>query len=207
MTQKAANMIGNKIGKLKIIARDHNPPKKDRNSWWVCECECGNIKSYPRAWLISKRGIRSCGCSQHEHKVKYRELNKEEYQTWKDMKSRCLNPNRSGYKNYGGRGIKICDKWLNSFDSFFLDMGKKPFSGAMIERIDNDGDYEPNNCKWASRVEQNRNRRYNVIQSKQDADKIRDQYKTGNYTQLDLAKMWNVDEPIIWQIINNYSWV
>lgn len=80
-----------------------------------------------------------------------------EYRVWTDMKKRCLNPNYIGYKNYGGRGIKICDRWLN-FENFFEDMGNKP-EGLMLERMDNDGNYESGNCKWATRKEQNNNKR------------------------------------------------
>jgi hypothetical protein len=206
MGQKAANMIGEKYGKLTIISRDYNVFDK-KNSWWKCECECGIVKSYSRKDLIKKKGgVKSCGCSQHESKLKYRSSNSIEYECWQGMKSRCYNKNRPGYKNYGGRGIIICDRWLNSFDNFFEDMGAKPYPEASIERIDNDGNYEPLNCKWGSKKEQNRNRRYNVISSKQVADDIRTLYKSGNYTQKELSNLYNCEESIIWQIINNYSW-
>lgn len=199
---RSINMIGKKIGKLNIIKRDTSI-KDGQNSWWICECECGTIKSIRGGDLRKNAKNKSCGECYTSNRIKY----PSEYESWRDMKKRCLNPNRPGYKNYGGRGIKICERWVNSFDNFIEDMKPKPFQELTLERIDNNGDYSPDNCKWTTREEQNRNRRYNVIQNKKEADNIRNLYSTSKYTQKDLAKMWNVEEPIIWQIVNFYSWV
>ena len=84
-----------------------------------------------------------------------------EYSAWKNIKSRCLNSDHKHYSNYGGRGIKICDRWKNSFENFFTDMGKKPTSKHSIDRIDNNSDYCPENCKWSTRVQQENNKRTN----------------------------------------------
>jgi hypothetical protein len=84
-----------------------------------------------------------------------------EYQVWLNMRKRCMSPNNPSYKNYGGRGIKICDRWLKSYENFFSDMGSRPTPKHSIDRINNDGDYEPGNCRWATAAEQTRNVRRN----------------------------------------------
>lgn len=129
-----------------------------------------------------------------------------EYWTWHDMKARCLNAKDTAYKNYGARGIKICDKWKKSFTAFYEDMGEKPFPKAQIDRINNDNDYEPKNCRWTTNKENSRDRRTTKL-SLTKAKEIKKLYGTTNYTLKKLACIYNVSISMIWDIIAERKWI
>lgn len=117
-----------------------------------------------------------------------------EYRAWQGMKDRCYNPNCKGYKNYGGRGIKVCDRWFE-YSNFLEDMGRKPTSKHTLERVNNNGDYDPLNCAWRLRKWQSRNRR-NVKMTVAKAREVRMQFNKG-YTQKDLAIEFDVSLSVI----------
>lgn len=131
---------------------------------WNCICDCGNTTTVEQ-YLLTSGGSKSCGCYRKEFsslKAKTHGMSKTStYRIWCSMKQRCIDKNCEAYARYGGRGITICNEWLESFENFLKDMGEKP-KGRSLDRIDNDGHYCKENCRWATRKEQSRNYSRNI---------------------------------------------
>lgn len=158
----ATPMIGYKFNRLTVIEEvDRIHPKRPM---YACKCDCGKMKNV-EGRRLREGTIKSCGCLSKEltriRSITHGMTDSSEYKTWCGIKRRCLNENDKRYPEYGGRGIKICDSWSNSFQSFFHDMGEKP-EGYSIERIDVNGNYEKSNCKWIKLSSQASNKRTNV---------------------------------------------
>lgn len=140
-----------------------NGERKEVYRRFECQCDCGNICVKQMDALT--KGVMSCGCwvgelnsiTRRTHGMK----KTPEYKIWLGIKQRCHNPNDAGYVNYGGRGIKVCDRWLESFEDFYADMGPRPSSKHSIGRKDNDAGYSPENCRWETVYQQARNTRSN----------------------------------------------
>lgn len=164
---KAKDLTGQKFGRLTVIKEAE---KVGRHRTWLCSCECGNKKTIYQTHLVSGQS-QSCGCLHKEvvgenskaRLTKHNMYGTKIYSVWNSMKRRCYNPHNENYKHYGGRGITVCEEWqeFEPFNRWAMNNGYK--EGLSIERIDNSGNYEPSNCRWATIKEQANNKRNNHI--------------------------------------------
>ena len=155
------NIVGRRFGKLLVISEDG----RDRHgaTMWHCQCDCG-VTTRVRGPSLIAGTTRTCGCGVAARAAQPRTHGQSKmplYLRWRSMLERCRNPKKTEYKNYGGRGIAVCERWRTSFQAFAEDMGSSFSTCLELDRIDNDGDYEPNNCRWTTPKIQNRNRRTN----------------------------------------------
>lgn len=160
------DLAGQKFGRWTVVRRAENTAQGQAR--WLCRCECGNSKVLKS--ILIRRGIsRSCGCLHDEvvtvRSTKHGHANagaiSPTYHSWAGMVARCSSEKHKNFQNYGGRGIKVCERWL-TFANFLADMGEKP-PGTSLDRINGNGNYEPSNCRWATATQQSRNRRSNRI--------------------------------------------
>lgn len=148
------DLTGQRFGKWQVLDRSH---KDARGSiFWSVRCDCGTEKTVTTGALRNGTS-KSCGCLCRENNTTHGLTESGAYSSWCAMKQRCLNPNDSGYAGYGGIGILICDRWIDSFENFLEDMGERPEGMSLDRYPDNAGNYEPSNCRWATPAQQSRN--------------------------------------------------
>jgi len=165
--RRSNDLTGHRFHRLVVLGRAE-PTPGNRGARWHCKCDCG-AKTISRSDALKNGRSKSCGCHRAEMGGKrmiemhtsHGMYGTPEYKTWRSMVDRCTNPNSQCWSDYGGRGVTICKRWLK-FENFYSDMGNRP-EGTTIDRIDVNSGYEPDNCRWADRKTQARNKRNNHV--------------------------------------------
>lgn len=177
---RAIDMAGKELHGMRVLRLDRRRTNPGGDLFWLVRCHCGRRFSTSGTLLRSGRS-KSCGCGKatacaaaattHGHSHGKSGLPTPEYVAWQGMIRRCGNPRERCFPRYGGRGIRVCDLWRASFEAFLADMGPRPSSSHSVDRVNNDGHYEPGNCRWATRREQALNRR-NTLRAGRDGQPV-----------------------------------
>lgn len=193
------DLFGRRFGRYLVVEIDRRP---NGLIFWKCRCDCGVEKSVYGAALRSGQ-TQSCGCYQKDimrqratHGMARLKSISPEWEAWSKIRDRCDNPNNPNYDRYGGRGIRVCDRWQDSFENFYADMGERPSGKTSIDRIDNDGPYCKENCRWSDPKEQARNRRSNRVVK----------YRGREMTLKEASELAGLPYKSVWQRVVKLGW-
>ena len=196
---------------MKLIRKTRKEINKSGNRIRYAIFECPDCLQEVERNISNGKKQNSCGCDKkyvgsNNPNYKHGESNSKLYAVWFSIKQRVLNPNNKSFKDYGGRGITICNEWLEfiTFRDWSLSNGYA--EGLQINRINNNDNYEPNNCNFVTSEENARNKRNNVIESMEMANEIRELWKTGEYTKAALGRIYGVSPEIVYCIVTNKYW-
>ncbi len=177
---KFLDLTGHKYHRLTVL---HYSRKQNQKTMWLCQCDCGNKVEVSTNNLRHKKNpVKSCGCFKIDKMSTHGMTGSKIFSIWEGMKIRCKYPNTNSYERYGGRGIKVCERWM-TFENFYADMYPTYVEGLTLDRIDVNGDYCPDNCRWVTQKEQANNRTNNRIL----------EYKGKKYTMKELAEYANIN--------------
>lgn len=200
MHRQGIDLTGQKFGRLRVI--QYAGKNKRGTRVWLCECDCGNTTSVVTGSLVNG-DTQSCGCIHSEmirqRLFKHGQTDSPMYKEWQSIKRRCYNPNAINYDRYGARGIAVCDEWRDDFQAFYDDVSHLPHfeePGYSLDRINNDGNYEPENVRWASRIEQANNKRNNR----------RITYMGETHTLAEWSRILNIKYSILHDRLYRYGW-
>lgn len=200
MEIKGENLIGRRFGRLTVRC----PVKHGSTTYWHCDCDCGNSKDV-LAGNLRKGSTKSCGCYRKENTIKFNKKTKtihgskktRLYNIWHGMRLRCNNPNSPSYKDYGGRGITVCEEWNKSFVNFQCWAYKNGYSDKLsLDRIDVNGNYLPQNCRWATAQQQANNTRNNHFIV----------FNGEKHTLMEWSRVLNINYAALQNRINHLNW-